>query len=137
MTSMREQPDDPKVLRREILAMLQKVTDRGSLLFFQWLLRRIYADKPLPGDAELRELRKAFVRAFDAFKVKNRPSVEDMDLLAKWTDDDDAAMGRALGLWYSYPGQFRQLMLNGMHQDHSWAGPGQDYVNIYEFIRDK
>ena len=51
----------------------------------------------MPGDAELRELSKAFVRVFDAFKVKNRPSVEDMDLLAKWTGDDDAAMGRALG----------------------------------------
>jgi len=42
----------------------------------------------------------------------------------------ESAMARAIGLWYSYPGEFRQLMLNGMRQDHSWAGPGQDYVNI-------
>ena len=94
---MSEQPDDPKVLRREILAMLEKVTNRGSLLFYQWLLRRVYADMPLPGDAELKELRKAFVRVFDAFKARTRPLAEDMDLVAKWTDDDDAAMGRALG----------------------------------------
>jgi len=24
-----------------------------------------------------------------------------------------------------------------MRQDHSWAGPGQDYVNIYDHIRRK
>ena len=49
----------------------------------------------------------------------------------------ESAMARAIGLWYSYPGEFRQLMLNGMRQDHSWAGPGQDYVNIYDHIRHK
>jgi starch synthase len=49
----------------------------------------------------------------------------------------ESAMGRAIGLWNSYPDEFRQLMLNGMRQDHSWAGPGQDYVNIYEHIRHK
>ena len=49
----------------------------------------------------------------------------------------ESAMYRAIGLWYSYPGEFRQLMLNGMNQDHSWAGPGQDYLNIYEYIRHK
>jgi len=47
----------------------------------------------------------------------------------------ESAMLRAIGLWYSYPGDFRQLMLNGMRQDHSWAGPGQDYENIYDHIR--
>jgi starch synthase len=49
----------------------------------------------------------------------------------------ESAMARAIGLWHGYPHEFRQLMLNGMRQDHSWAGPGQDYVNIYEYIRDK
>jgi hypothetical protein len=33
----------------------------------------------------------------------------------------ESAMSRALGLWYASPGQFRQLMINGMQQDHSWA----------------
>jgi len=26
-------------------------------------------------------------------------------------------------------------MLNRMRQDHSWAGPGQHYANIYDHIR--
>jgi hypothetical protein len=25
-------------------------------------------------------------------------------------------------------------MVNGMRQDHSWADPGQRYVNLYEYI---
>ena len=49
----------------------------------------------------------------------------------------ESALSRALGLWYSYPGQFRQLMINGMQQDHSWASAGQHYLNIYEYIRHK
>jgi starch synthase len=49
----------------------------------------------------------------------------------------EAALDRAVGLWYSYPAEFRQLMVNGMRQDHSWAEPGQHYVNIYEHIRHK
>ena len=49
----------------------------------------------------------------------------------------ESAMSRAIGLWYAYPSEFRQLMFNGMVQDHSWAGPGQDYLNIYEYIRHK
>ena len=30
-------------------------------------------------------------------------------------------MSRAIGLWYAYPREFRQLMINGMQQDHLWA----------------
>ena len=49
----------------------------------------------------------------------------------------ESAMARAIGLWYSYPDEFRQLMLNGMRQHHSWTWPGQHYVNIYDHIRHK
>jgi starch synthase len=49
----------------------------------------------------------------------------------------ESAMVRAIGLWYEHPGEFRQLILNGMRQDHSWAGAGQDYLNIYDHIRYK
>jgi len=56
-------------------------------------------------------------------------------------DADDAAlesaMARAIGLWHSYPGQFRELMINGMRADHSWGPSAQDYLNIYEHIRHK
>ena len=49
----------------------------------------------------------------------------------------ESAMARAIGLWYSYPAEFRELQLNGMRADHSWARPAQDYLNIYEYIRHK
>ena len=89
--------DNPELLRREILAMLGKVEDRGSLLFFQWLLRRIYAEMPIPGDEELKELHKAFVRMQAAFRAKKRPTKEDMELVARWTGGDAESMGRAFG----------------------------------------
>jgi starch synthase len=38
-------------------------------------------------------------------------------------------------LWYSYPEEFRELQLNGMRADHSWAQPGEHYLNVYEHIR--
>ena len=49
----------------------------------------------------------------------------------------ESAMARAIGLWYSYPAEFRELMLNGMRRDFSWADPGMDYVRIYDHIRYK
>ena len=49
----------------------------------------------------------------------------------------ESALHRALGLWHAYPDQFRQLMVNAMRADYSWARPGQDYLNIYEYIRHK
>jgi starch synthase len=47
----------------------------------------------------------------------------------------ESAMHRAFGLWYSYPEEFRQLLLNGMRYDYSWQRPGQDYSNIFDYIR--
>jgi starch synthase len=47
----------------------------------------------------------------------------------------ESALSRAIGLWYGYPDQFRDLMGNGMRAHHSWAGPGHDYLNVYEHIR--
>jgi starch synthase len=49
----------------------------------------------------------------------------------------ESAMRRALGLWYDYPQDFRYVMLNGMRYDYSWGHPGQDYLNIYQYIRHK
>ena len=49
----------------------------------------------------------------------------------------ESAMARAIGLWHSYPDQFLDLMVNGMRADHSWGPSAQDYLNIYEHIRDK
>jgi starch synthase len=47
----------------------------------------------------------------------------------------ESALGRAIGLWQQHPDHFRQLRLNGMRMDNSWARPAQDYINIYEHIR--
>jgi glycosyltransferase involved in cell wall biosynthesis len=49
----------------------------------------------------------------------------------------ESAMFRAIGCWYSYPDDFRQLIINGMRYDYSWNYPGQHYLNIYEHIRCK
>jgi starch synthase len=49
----------------------------------------------------------------------------------------ESALHRALGLWFSYPEEFRQLIANSMGADYSWARSGQDYLNIYHHIRHK
>jgi starch synthase len=49
----------------------------------------------------------------------------------------ESALGRTIGLWHDYPEEFRQLMLNGMQVDRSWARPAQDYLNIYHHISHK
>ena len=49
----------------------------------------------------------------------------------------ESTMIRAIGLWNEYPQEFRKLLLNGMKYDFSWNHPGQDYLNIYEYIRYK
>lgn len=47
----------------------------------------------------------------------------------------ESAMQRAIGLWHSFPGEFRQLIRNGMNQDVSWQQSAQDYINIYKHIQ--
>jgi len=89
--------DDPEVLRREIRAMLEKVTDRGSLIFYQWLVTHVMSNSPIPGDEELKALHQAFIRVQAAFRAKKAPTREDMELVGKWTDGDAFNMGRALG----------------------------------------
>ena len=49
----------------------------------------------------------------------------------------ESAMHRAIGLWYSFPDDFRTLMLNGMRYDFSWNWPGYHYGQVFEMIRAK
>ncbi len=49
----------------------------------------------------------------------------------------ESALGRALSCYYDYPADFRALMKNGIRCDFSWKNPGQDYLNIYEYIRSR
>jgi starch synthase len=47
----------------------------------------------------------------------------------------DSALDRAIGLWFDYPEEFQALAKNGMRYDYSWNTAGQNYLNIYEYIR--
>jgi starch synthase len=49
----------------------------------------------------------------------------------------ESALGRAIDCYYQYPEHFRELMKNAMRSDYSWNRPGQDYLNIYDFIRNR
>lgn len=49
----------------------------------------------------------------------------------------EVTLQRAVRCYYDYPEHFRALMLNGMRTDYSWNLPGQHYLNIYDYIRDK
>jgi len=49
----------------------------------------------------------------------------------------EIALHHAIGLWYTFPDTFRQVMINGMRYDFSWNNPSQNYLNIYEYIREK
>jgi starch synthase len=49
----------------------------------------------------------------------------------------ESALGRAIACYFRYPEHFRDLMHNAMRWDYSWNRPAQDYLNIYDYIRDK
>jgi starch synthase len=49
----------------------------------------------------------------------------------------ESSLNRGIRLWYDYPEDFRELMLNGMRYDYSWNLPGQRYLEIYDLIRHK
>jgi starch synthase len=48
----------------------------------------------------------------------------------------ESALGRAIACYNNHPEHFRDLMRNAMRSDYSWNIPGQDYLNIYDYIRD-
>jgi len=49
----------------------------------------------------------------------------------------ESALGRAFDLWYLNPDLFKQLALQGMEYDYSWNIPGEQYLELYEAIREK
>src|ERR1041385_272547 len=49
----------------------------------------------------------------------------------------ESALRRAIGCYYHFPDHFRQLMINGMRCDYFWKQPGEHYLKIYDYIRDK
>ncbi len=48
----------------------------------------------------------------------------------------ESALHRAIGMWYSYPQYFTELIKNAMSYDYSWSGPGENYMNIYNYIKE-
>ncbi|MBF0432534.1 MAG: glycogen synthase [Fibrobacteria bacterium] len=48
----------------------------------------------------------------------------------------ESAMHRAIGLWYTYPQYFRELIQNGMRYDYSWNYPAVHYLNIFNYIKE-
>ncbi len=49
----------------------------------------------------------------------------------------ESAMQRAFDTWENAPETFMQIAQQGMQYDFSWNHPGQDYINLYEYIRHK
>jgi starch synthase len=49
----------------------------------------------------------------------------------------ESALGRAIACYFNHPDHFRDLMKNAMRYDYSWNRPGEDYLNIYDYIREK
>jgi starch synthase len=49
----------------------------------------------------------------------------------------ESALGRAIACYFHHPDHFRELMKNAMRCDYSWNRPGLDYLNIYDYIREK
>jgi glycogen synthase len=45
--------------------------------------------------------------------------------------------GARLRLRSAHRGEFRELVPTCMRADYSWARPGQEYLDIYEYIRHK
>jgi DNA-binding XRE family transcriptional regulator len=84
---MTTESNDPSVLREEIGAILDKVTNRGSLLFFHWLIANIHKDEKLPPPDELKKLHAAFIRVADAFQHKKRVSADDWRLMFKYVGE--------------------------------------------------
>ncbi|WP_431064690.1 glycogen synthase GlgA [Methylotuvimicrobium sp.] len=52
-------------------------------------------------------------------------------------DGLESALSRAIDCYYQFPDHFRELMKNAMRCDYSWKYPGQHYLNIYDYIRNK
>jgi len=49
----------------------------------------------------------------------------------------ESALHRAIGMWYSYSQHCHELMTNAMRCGYSWNHPGQHYLNVYGYIREK
>lgn len=47
----------------------------------------------------------------------------------------DSALDRAIDCWFHNPEKWRKLMINGMNIDFSWNKPSNEYLQIYQKLR--
>lgn len=71
------------------------------------------------------------------YDYANKPMEERNGYLFEIADQQGvaSALFRGIRLWYEDPLGFRQLLQCGMRCDYSWNRPGEDYLNIYHYIR--
>ena len=48
----------------------------------------------------------------------------------------DSALDRAVAMWYNDPDKWRKLMVQGMNIDYSWNKPSDEYLKLYEKLKD-
>jgi starch synthase len=51
--------------------------------------------------------------------------------------DMQSALDRALDYWHNHPDVWRRLMIQVMHEDHSWKEPAKLYLNLYRRVLKK
>lgn len=102
--------DNPEFLRQEIRAILDRVNDRGSLLYFHWLLNRIMEKEPLPSIEELKKLQGAFVRVAEGFRDKRKEIHRaDFELVVKYVSTGGVDIARPLGKAVKFYREERRL----------------------------
>ncbi len=74
---------------------------------------------------------------FDRDYDTNHPPEERNGYVFYQTDLNalESAMDRAIGLYSVYPEEFEKLRIQGMEYDYSWKNPGQEYMDIYNYIK--
>jgi hypothetical protein len=92
--------EDAAALRSEIRALLDKMTDRGSLLYFSWLVQLIAKDEKLPPPEVLKKLHGVFVRVTAAFRTRRKISTDDWEMMFKYVGvlGNDLDVSRPLAL---------------------------------------
>lgn len=76
---------------------------------------------------------------FDWDYEENLPSQKRNGFVFYQMDYDalESALGRAIDLYTQNPSVFKQLAIQGMEYDYSWNHPGEQYVELYDFVRHK
>ncbi|MBD2364143.1 glycogen synthase GlgA [Anabaena minutissima FACHB-250] len=74
---------------------------------------------------------------FDRDYDQNHPPEKRNGYVFYQTDNQalESAMNRAIDLWYKSPEEFQQLAIQGMKYDYSWNQPGEEYLEIYDWIK--